>query len=158
MRIVALLSLLFVSISAVSDEPPAGIAALMFDHHRVEVDAVSNALMLSPLGRDYAYEVMKVRTHHGESYLLRVNKGGYSTRGYIVDELSNFAPEIMDLIYILYPEDLQPDNAPSLSDDFAVACISKFKLNNKLINVRCYRAYRAIESAKGMVNTGILNR
>lgn len=152
MRLIALLISVYVFPNIALAKYTHGIDKLIFNKHIIEVDAVNRALMLNPLNRDYAHEVMSVTTPHGDSHLLRVNKNGYETRSYIVDELSDFSPEIMDLIYILYPEDLRSDKKEDLSPNFAVACISKFKLNNNLISVRCYRSYRAIESMQGMVD------
>tara|TARA_R110001592_G_scaffold211135_3_gene462869 strand:+ start:633 stop:1061 length:429 start_codon:yes stop_codon:yes gene_type:complete len=128
-----------------------GIDRLILNNHIVEVDAVSRALTLSPLDRDYAHDVMKVTTRHGDSYILRVNKHIGEMRTYLVDEVSDFSPKIMDLVYILYPENVQSDNTEKLSVNFAVACISKFELNNNLINVRCYRAHQVIETKAGLV-------
>jgi len=128
----------------------AGIDKLMQEMHSVEIMAVDLAVKINPLGRIYAHEIAKVDTPEGIGYLIRVADANYKTKTYLVDQVSNFTFGVLDHVYVIQANEIQPKNSMELHPNFAAVCVSRSQLNGVRIDVFCYRATEVMETRLGV--------
>lgn len=128
----------------------AGVSRLIFPHHVAEVESLETASELNPIGRFYAHEVVTVKTPLGLSNIVRVIKPGGVSKTYLVDELEVFSLNLLDKVYIVPSEEIQPRDSVILSPSFAAVCIASTELDGKINKVNCHRSYEVKESSGGV--------